>query len=81
MNDGHTWTTDHSLAWTTIYWLRRVESMLAAQGVQKQAKKVEHPKHPWDDDTVKRTGHVEAGDQEDAVAYLMGLSTTKNDKE
>ena len=51
--------------------------MLAAQGVQKQAKKVDHPRVPWEDDKVKRTGHVEAEDQEDAVAYLIGLSIKK----
>ncbi|MGO3179881.1 hypothetical protein [Corynebacterium variabile] len=76
-NDGHTWTTGNTLQWTTIFWLRRLESMLAAQGVQKQAKKVDHPRVPWEDDKVKRTGHVEAEDQEDAVAYLMGLSIKK----
>lgn len=72
-NDGHTWTTGNTLQWTTIFWLRRLESMLAAQGVQKQPKKVDHPRVPWEDGKTKRTGRVDAGDEQAAVNYLMGL--------
>jgi hypothetical protein len=79
MNGNHLWTTEHSLQWSTIFWLRRIESMLAAQGVQKRPKEVKQPKVPWEDDTVKRTGHVEEEDQEDAVKFLMGLSIPKEE--
>jgi hypothetical protein len=47
--------------------------------VQKKPKEVKQPKVPWEDDTVKRTGHVEEEDQEDAVKFLMGLSIPKEE--
>lgn len=78
-NEGRTWTTDHALLWHLAYMLQRVEGVLGAQGVRRQPKPVKKKKTPWDDDTVKRTGRVEKGDELAAIRYLQGLSSGASD--
>ncbi|MGP9720968.1 hypothetical protein [Corynebacterium sp. AOP40-4SA-5] len=74
MNDGHVWTMDHSLMWHVAYLLQRVETVLGAQGVKKKPTMPKKQATPWDEDgKTKRTGRVDAGDEQAAVNYLMGL--------
>lgn len=72
-NNGHTWTTEHVLIWHLSWLIQRLESVLVAQGIRRQPKKVPKQKDPWSDDQTKRTGHVEKADQEDAIRYIQSL--------